>query len=114
MAVWRCGSVPVGDQSEPPHRHTALLLSPMRGQLDELTLPDLQAQLPEVVVIPVGSTEAHAYHLPYGTDTWRVEAHARRAVALANEQGARVVALPALPYGVNTNFTAYPLTVRLR
>ena len=31
---------------------------------------------------PTGSTEAHACHLPYGTDTWRVEAHAARAVRL--------------------------------
>src|SRR4051812_43211576 len=86
----------------------------MHGQLDQLTLPEVRAFAPEVAVIPVGSTEAHGCHLPYGTDTWRVEAHVGRAVALANERGARVIALPAMPFGVNVNFTAYPYTVRLR
>jgi creatinine amidohydrolase len=90
------------------------LSAAMNGQIDELALPDIRAFAPEVVVVPVGSTEAHAAHLPYGTDTWRVQAHVGGAVRLANERGARVLALPALPFGVNVNFTAYPLTVRLR
>jgi creatinine amidohydrolase len=82
--------------------------------IEELTLPELQAFRPEVVVIPVGSTEQHAYHLPYGTDTWRVAEHCRRAAEVANAAGARVVVMPAMPFGVNSNFTAYPFTVRLR
>src|SRR5207247_10671299 len=82
--------------------------------IEELTLPELQAFRPEVVVIPVGSTEQHAYHLPYGTDTWRVAEHCRRAAEVANKAGGRVVVMPAMPFGVNSNFTAYPFTVRLR
>ncbi len=82
--------------------------------IEELTLPELQEGRPEVVVIPVGSTEQHAYHLPYGTDTWRVTAHCRLAAEWANERGGRVVVMPAMPYGVNTNFTAWPFTVRIR
>jgi creatinine amidohydrolase len=82
--------------------------------IEELTLPELQEARPEVVVIPVGSTEQHAYHLPYGTDTWRVAEHCRRAAEWANARGGRVVVMPAMPYGVNTNFTAWPFTVRIR
>jgi creatinine amidohydrolase/Fe(II)-dependent formamide hydrolase-like protein len=52
---------------------------PRSAMIEELTLPELQEFRPEVVVIPVGSTEQHAYHLPYGTDTWRVAEHCRRA-----------------------------------
>jgi creatinine amidohydrolase len=84
------------------------------AMIEELTLPELKEFRPEVVVIPVGSTEQHADHLPYGTDTWRVTAHCRLAAEWANARGARVVVMPAMPYGVNTNFTAWPFTVRIR
>src|SRR5215208_1383088 len=84
---------------------------PRSAMIEELTLPELQEFRPEVVVIPVGSTEQHAYHLPYGTDTWRVAEHCRLAAEWANERGGRVVVMPAMPYGVNTTFTAPRLCV---
>jgi creatinine amidohydrolase len=87
---------------------------PRSALIEELTLPELQEFRPEVVVMPVGSTEQHAYHLPYGTDTWRVAEHCRGAAEWANARGGRVVVMPAMPYGVNTNFTAWPFTVRIR
>jgi creatinine amidohydrolase len=87
---------------------------PRSALIEELTMPELREFRPEVVVIPVGSTEQHANHLPYGTDTWRVAEHCRRAAEVANAAGGRVAVMPAMPYGVNSNFTAYPLTVRLR
>ena len=68
----------------------------------------------EVAVLPVGATEAHGLHLPYATDTLQVEAVADRACALAEEQGARVVLLPAMPYGVNENTLGFPWTISLR
>ncbi|MEP7345584.1 MAG: creatininase family protein, partial [Gemmatimonadaceae bacterium] len=52
--------------------------------------------------LPWGATEAHNTHLPYATDTiqgvWVSEECARRAW----ERGARVVVLPAIPFGVQT------------
>jgi creatinine amidohydrolase len=84
------------------------------AMIEELTMPELRELRPEVVMLPVGSTEQHADHLPYGTDTWRVAAHCRGAAEWANERGGRVVVMPAMPYGVNSNFTAYPYTVRMR
>lgn len=56
----------------------------------------------EVVVLPWGATEAHNYHLPYGTDIYESAAIANEAARIAWDAGARVVALPAVPYGVNT------------
>jgi len=53
-------------------------------------------------VLPWGATEAHNYHLPYGTDNVQAEQVAIRAAALAWERGARVVVLPTVPFGVNT------------
>jgi creatinine amidohydrolase len=56
----------------------------------------------EVAVLPWGATEAHNYHLPYGTDVIECDYIAAESCRLAWEQGARVVALPTVPFGVNT------------
>lgn len=57
----------------------------------------------QVAVLPMGATEPHNLHLPYGTDTLEAEAIASRACEAAWQQGARVVMLPAIPYGTETN-----------
>ena len=56
----------------------------------------------EVVVLPWGATEAHNYHLPYGTDNYQCDYVAAEAARLAWEQGAKVIVLPTIPFGVNT------------
>jgi creatinine amidohydrolase len=56
----------------------------------------------QVAVLPWGATEAHNLHLPYGTDTLETERVAAESARLAWEAGARVVVLPAVPFGVNT------------
>ncbi len=56
----------------------------------------------EVVVLPWGATEAHNYHLPYGTDNIQCDYVAAEAARVAWEQGAKVVVLPTIPFGVNT------------
>jgi creatinine amidohydrolase len=67
----------------------------------------------EVAVLPLGATEPHNLHLPYGTDTLQVELIGERACARAHEQGARVLLLPALPYGTETNQMRFPLAMNL-
>src|SRR3954453_22415340 len=67
----------------------------------------------EVAVLPMGATEPHNLHLPYGTDTIQVETIASLACARASERGARVVMLPALPYGTETNQMRFPLAMNL-
>ena len=57
----------------------------------------------EVAVLPFGATEPHNYHMPYGTDVYQVEAIGRRACRHAYERGGKVLLLPAMPFGVNTN-----------
>jgi creatinine amidohydrolase len=79
----------------------------------DLTLPQLRADLPKVVVLPFGATEPHGHHMPYGTDVFETEAIAGRACELAREQGARVAALPCVPFGVQTSQQAYPLAMNL-
>jgi creatinine amidohydrolase len=67
----------------------------------------------EVAVLPLGATEPHNLHLPYGTDTYQVETIADRACARAHQRGARVVLLPTLPYGTETNQMKFPLAMNL-
>jgi creatinine amidohydrolase len=56
----------------------------------------------EVAILPWGATEAHNYHLPYNTDVAQCDYVAAESARLAWEQDARVVALPTIPFGVNT------------
>lgn len=56
----------------------------------------------ELAVLPWGATEAHNYHLPYGTDIIEAEAIAAESARMAWEKGAKVIVLPAIPFGVNT------------
>jgi creatinine amidohydrolase len=56
----------------------------------------------EVAILPWGATEAHNYHLPYGTDVIEGDFIAAEAARQAWEKGARVIVLPTIPFGVNT------------
>jgi creatinine amidohydrolase len=62
----------------------------------------------DVAVLPFGATEPHNYHMPYGTDVFQVEEIGRRACAHAWNKGAKVLLLPAMPFGVNTNHLKVP------
>lgn len=54
---------------------------------------------PQIAVLPWGATEAHNFHLPYGTDVIEATHLARRAAELAHQRGARLVVLPTIPFG---------------
>jgi creatinine amidohydrolase len=66
-----------------------------------------------VAVLPWGATEAHNYHLPYGTDNYQSERIAILAAGRAWSRGARVVVLPTMPFGVNTTQLDIKLTINL-
>ena len=53
----------------------------------------------DTAILPWGATEAHNLHLPYGTDNLETEAIAAESARLATGRGARVIVLPAIPYG---------------
>jgi len=71
-----------------------------------------QAQF-EVAVLPFGATEPHNLHLPYGTDTIEANEIGERVCAAAYERGAKVILLPTIPYGTETNQAAFPLSLNL-
>lgn len=81
--------------------------------LAETNWQDVRATSCEVAVLPWGATEAHNYHLPYGTDTYEATDVAIESARIAWEAGAAVVVLPAIPFGVNTGQLEIPLTINM-
>src|SRR6266849_1959693 len=76
--------------------------------LSELNHALIRSQKWEVAVLPFGATEPHNLHMPYGTDNFEVHEIGSRACELAYKTGAKVVLLPTIPYGVNTNHLKIP------
>ncbi len=82
--------------------------------LHEASYRQLLDLKPNVAVLPWGATEAHNYHLPYGTDTIEATAMGELAVERANAQGARCVLLPTLPFGNNNQQLTQVATITMR
>ncbi len=76
--------------------------------LAEQTHAFVRGQRWQAAVLPFGATEPHNLHMPYGTDNFQVEVLGQRACQKAYDAGARVVLLPTMPYGVNTNHLQVP------
>lgn len=70
--------------------------------LAETTWKTVRGTSYDVAILPWGATEAHNYHLPYGTDTLQCDRVAAESARRAWDRGARVVVLPTVPFGVNT------------
>jgi creatinine amidohydrolase len=67
----------------------------------------------DLAILPWGATEAHNFHLPYGTDIIESDYLAAEAARLAWEKGARVIVLPSIPFGVNTGQSDIYLDINL-
>lgn len=70
--------------------------------LAETNWKQVKAETYSLAILPWGATEAHNYHLPYGTDNILGEGCAVEAARKAWEKKAKVVVLPTIPFGVNT------------
>jgi creatinine amidohydrolase len=81
--------------------------------LADLTWAAVREHSYSVAVLPWGATEAHNTHLPYGTDTIESEAIAITAAEQAWERGARVLVLPAVPFGVQTGQREIPFCLNM-
>jgi creatinine amidohydrolase len=81
--------------------------------LTETTWKTVRETAYEVAVLPWGATEAHNYHLPYGTDNLECDHIAAEAARLAWEAGARVMVLPIVPFGVQTGQLDIPFCLNL-
>ncbi len=67
----------------------------------------------ELAILPWGATEAHNYHLPYGTDIIEADFIAAEAARIAWEKNAKIIVLPTIPFGVNTGQADIKLDINL-
>ena len=82
-------------------------------KLSEVNYAYVKEHKYEVAVLPCGATEPHNLHLPYGTDMCEGETAGEKICEAAHERGAKVVLLPTIPYGTETNQMAFPLAMNL-
>lgn len=88
-------------------------MKPRTYLLAENNWKNLQHHPPELVVLPWGATEAHNYHLPYGTDNYEADYIAAAAAEKATAQEKNICVLPTVPFGVNTGQTDILLDINL-
>lgn len=81
--------------------------------LAENNWKQIQNQNIELAVLPWGATEAHNYHLPYGTDVFESDELSTEAARIAWEKGVKLVVLPSIPFGVNTGQKDIKLDINL-
>lgn len=67
----------------------------------------------DLVVLPMGATEPHNLHLPYGTDFYEGTIIGEELCRRAWQQGAKTLLLPTIPYGTETNLAEFPLAMNL-
>ncbi len=76
------------------------------------TSPNIQlppdSERGKVILIPIGHTEQHGYHLPLSVDTIIIEAIAKGTATILPT---RSFTLPAMPYGVSTHRSSFAATM---
>jgi creatinine amidohydrolase len=86
----------------------ARIALPQPGQLTPTPPFPSASDRGKVVLIPIGHTEQHGYHLPMSTDTLIIEAISQGASVAVPEQA---ISLPVFPYGVSTHRSAFAGTL---
>jgi len=74
----------------------------------ETPILPLDSERGKVVLLPVGHTEQHGYHLPLLVDTLIIDAIGQGTASAASEQAC---CLPVMPYGVSTHRQAFAGTL---
>ena len=82
-------------------------------RLQELTHKMARERHFEVAVLPIGATEPHGLHIPYGSDAFHGTMMADRCCEAAHALGAQVLLLPIIPYGVDSNLMGFPLAIHV-
>ena len=100
---------PTGVGSEMGASRLSLPISEKKqGNLPPAIVPD--TALGKVLIIPIGHTEQHGYHLPMSTDSIIIEAIAQGVSIAAPE---RAFTLPVMPYGVSTHRSSFAGTLNI-
>jgi len=81
--------------------------------LSQSTYATVKQHQYEVAVLPLGATEPHNLHLPYGTDLFEGTIVGEKICEQAWKLGGKVVLLPTIPYGTETNMRQFPLAINV-
>ena len=83
--------------------------------LDEMTGPEVEEALTQtdVLLLPVGATEAHGAHLPLGTDSFEARENCRRAAIRLEALSCPVVIGPVIPFGTSSFHLGFAGTISL-
>lgn len=81
---------------------------------EEHSWKDIDKEKPKVVLLPVGSVEAHGPHLPLATDTIISGEVARRAALELEQKGTHTLILPPLQYVVTDFSRDFSGTISIR
>lgn len=79
----------------------------VKSKTQNVSLPD-DGQRGKVILIPIGHTEQHGFHLALSVDTVIIEAIANGTAAKVPEQA---YTLPVMPYGVSTHRSSFAATL---
>lgn len=80
------------------------LVLPLPSQTGKPRLLPSQKEMGKVILIPIGHTEQHSFHLPMATDTIIIDAIAQ---GTANNASKECATLPVMPYGVSTHRASF-------
>lgn len=81
--------------------------------LEQTTYATVKERHYEVAVLPIGATEPHNLHLPYGNDSLLAARIGERICEAAWQRGAKVMLLPTIPYGTQTNQREFPFSLNV-
>lgn len=82
------------------------LPSPTHNAMPAWLPPDTERD--KVILIPIGHTEQHGFHLPLSVDTIIIDAIAKGTVS---KLPARCWTMPVMPYGVSTHRSSFAATM---
>lgn len=84
-------------------------------RLEESSYREVEVYLrsSRIVIVPVGSFEAHGSHLPLSTDTLIAESIAELAAKKLNDRGVKVMVGPTIPLGCSGEHLHFPGTLSL-
>lgn len=81
--------------------------------LEETNWKAVKATTYDVAILAWGATEAHNYHMPYGTDNYQMNHVVQSAAHQAWNQGAKIIVLPAIHYGIQTGQLDIPFSMNI-
>lgn len=102
----------VQQDEEPPADHELAPRSSASRRLEQLTWPEIEAQVRagrRTAVVPLGATEQHGPHMPLAVDSWIAEALASRFCARVPE----ALQAPTMSIGCSSEHLAFAGTLSI-